>query len=229
MLELLARRPVLTANRVYAGQFSLTKQLGAPIDFLWPCTNSGNADGVAFIAVTEGGNPLWISPAFTIPAGLTVGTNLHQTLTQALGLHSLAAELREGAPPDGIRLIMSDTVALTIVSNPVLAPVGLPTVNGVVGPALVTVLRDQVVPVSWPCQNTGGGSGQARLRADSSPLLLGYPIIGSLVTIPGGGNVTLLLGLPPVGFVGIPITITLTMQDDSAVVLGTFQFVETGT
>lgn len=228
MLDFLTRRPGLTAP-ARLGQFSLTKQLGAGIDFIWPCTNSGNADGVAFIAVTEGGAPLWSSPAFTIPAGATVGTNLHQTITQSQGLHNLVAELHEGSPPVGSRLIMSDTVALTIVSNPVLAPVGLPTVNGIVGPAAIIVSRDLVVPVSWPCQNSGGGSGQVRIRADSSPLLLGYPIIGSLVTIPGGGSVTLLLGLPPVRFVGVPITITLTMQDDSGTILGTFQFVETGT
>ena len=225
MLDFLTHRAILTAPP-RLGQFSLTKELGAPIDFLWPCTNSGDADGVAFIKVTEGGVPLWDSPPFTIPPGLTVNTNLHQTITQALGLHNLIAELREGSPPTGSRVIMADTVALTVVSNPILAPDGAPTINGILGASSIGPgIRPNPYPLSWRCQNSGGGSGQARLRVVSAPLYVGGNVTGSLVPIPGFSTVNLLLSVPTFFTIGSrSYTVTLTMEDGAGAILGTWQF-----
>ena len=227
MLDYLARPVARLSTRVRHRQFSLTKQLGAPIDFLWPCTNSGNADGVAFIKVTELGLTLWDGPPFTVPPNQTVPLALHQTIDLSLGLHSLVAELHEGLPLTGSRLIASDTVALTVVSNPILTPVGQPTINGVVGPTLVSVVGGNIVPISWAVQNTGGGAGQARLQTTEGGGGVIQPVRGSLLTIPANTTMTLLLAITTSDLFAFKGTfsITLTMRDEQDVILGSWQFI----
>lgn len=216
MLDFLTHKSGLSAGRF--GQFSLTKQLGAPIDFVWPCTNSGDADGAAFIKVTEAGLTLWDGPPFTIPKGQTVSTTLHQTITQSLGLHNLIADLREGLPPLGVGALMSDTVALTVVSNPILAAVGPPTINGLVGPPAITVVKSAIVPVSWDCQNSGGGDGLSRLRVKTFTTIA----FGPLVTIPGFTTTKLLISFGPGDFGAT--SCVLTMEDSAGVILASWPF-----
>ena len=216
------RRAQLTAGRF--GQFTRTKQLGAPIDFVWPCTNGGDADGIAFIKVREPATGLiWDGPPFTIPMSQTVPANLHQTIDLSLGLHSMVPELHEGLPPDGMRLIASDTLALTIVSNPVLSAVGLPTINGVPGAISWTYFGSDIIPISWQCQNSGGGAGRARLLLEASPANIVFPILGSLVHVPGFSTVTLLLSAN-IHFSVAGTVITVTLLDEADVILGTHQF-----
>ena len=192
MLDFLTRKPLLRAGRF--GQFARTKQLGAPIDFVWPCTNSGDGDGVAFIKVLEGGLPLWVGPPFPIPIDQTVPVNLHQTIDLSLGLHNTVPQLYEGFPPDGVRLIETDTLALTVVSNPILAPVGNPQIDGQDGPTVIILVipigQTRAVSISWMCGNTGGGSGLARIRLTGSGGGSGAAFVGTLVTIPGFSNET---------------------------------------
>ena len=210
MTTLQRRRARLQGGAIRLGQFSLTKELGAPIDFVWPCTNSGDGDGVAFIKVLEGGSPLWVGPPFTVPVLGTVGLSLHQTIDISLGVHNLIAEMWEGLPPAGDRLIESDTVGLTVVSNPVLASIGPPTINGIEGATSVSVRVGIAVPVSWPCQNTGGGTGRARIRAVGQP---GIANVSNYVTIPGFSTVILLRTVSGPEVPAGPYTVLLTMED----------------
>ena len=207
------------------GQFSLTKQLGDPIDFVWPCINSGDGDGVAFIKVTEAGLTLWDGPPFPVPVGQTTPLSLHQTIALSLGLHPLVAEMREGSPPDGTRLIESDTAALTVVSNPILTAVGKPQIFGLDGPTFFLIKKGTVIPYSWPCLNSGGGSGLARLR------IVGQSInfLGTLITIPGLSTVVLLASFAALGIGGVTRTQTITMEDAAGVVLGSWTYSYTTT
>lgn len=226
MLKYLTRGARLRAGPVRHGQFSRTKELGEPIDLIWPCTNSGDGDGSAFIRVTESGLAVWEGPPFGIPALQTVPINLHQTIDLSLGLHGMIAEMHEGPPPAGVRLIASDTVALTVVSNPVLAAVGLPTIDGILAPTSIFSDRIRAIPVSWVCGNTGGGPGRARLRFVASPAAFMQGVVGTLVVIPGFFEVSLLLTLSPPILGGVGFTCVLTLEDDLAfpTILGTFQF-----
>mgnify|MGYP001583448942 CR=1 FL=1 len=227
MLDFLTRGARLSVDQVQHGQFTKTKQSGEGIDFTWPCTNSGNGDGTAFIRVTEAGLLVWSGAPFTVQPNQTVPLNLKETIDLPLGLHNLIAEAQEGFPPTGSKLIAADTLALTVVSNPILTPVGLPTIAGVLGPTLVTVLEGTTFVITWPCQNSGGGNGLARLRTVNSPLTIPSGTSSGLVTIPGFSTVTLLTAItasqPP--FLVKTSTITLTMRDDNDVVLGTHLFV----
>lgn len=200
-------------------QFSLSKDLGAPIDFVWPCTNGGTADGVAFIKVLESGMVLWDSPPFTIPKGATVATNLHQTVDLSLGVHPLVPQLWEGFPP-GERLIEGDTLALTVVSNPLLSAVGLPLINNLPAPTSFLVRRGSVIPISWPCQNSGGGSGLARLKIRGESV----SFTGTLITIPGFSTVVLLANVTAFEFAGVTRTQTVTMEDSLGRVLGSWTY-----
>lgn len=214
------RRAQLTPGRL--GQFTKTKDVGAPIDFIWPCTNVGDAEGVGFIKVLESGIAVWVGPPFPVPAKQTVGLTLHQTIDLPLGVHNMAPQMHEGFPPDGIGLIAADTLALTVVSMPVLSAVGLPSINGITGETVFVFpipagQATVAVPISWNCQNSGGGAGQARLR------LAGFlKITGTLVTIPGFSTVTLLLVFNA-SFVNFQNQI-LTMEDQTGAILGTYAF-----
>ena len=225
MLDFLTHGARLRAGPIALGQFSLTKQLGDPIDFAWPCTNSGDGDGVAFIKIVESGLALWDGPPFPVSAGQTTPLTLHQTISLPLGLRPLVAEMHEGLPPDGLGLIESDTVALTVVSNPILAPVGLPTIKGILAPSEIHLaLNLQPIPILWACQNTGGGDGLARLKTVSSPSVSGLNVTGTLVTIPGGSaGVSLLIAIDPFRMFSVE-TITLTMLDEANALLGMFSF-----
>ena len=212
------RRAQLTAGRF--GQFTRTKQVGEGIDFDWPCTNSGDGEGVAFIKVREPAIGLvWDGAPFPIPVGQTVTPNLHQTIDLPLGLRSMIPELHEGLPPNGIRLIASDTLALTVVSNPVLATVGNPKINNLDGPTFFEVKAGTVISLSWPCQNSGGGAGRARLRDGGS----GVSFLGPLITISGFSTVVL-LGSYISGSAGKFWNRTLTMEDDKGTILSTWVY-----
>ena len=209
--------------------YTLTRNLGDTISFVWPVTNVGNLQGAAFIQLTEGGAVVGTGAPFPIEPGLTVDVNFNPIVSLPTGVHILAARVMEGLGPDGIPLGSAQIITLTVVSVAVLAAVGLPTVAGQPAPSFVTVSRltSPPVPVAWPCQNSGGGTGQARLRAAIAPPAIGFPVNGSLVPIPGFSTLTLLLNLPTSGLIGDGrgYTVTLTMQDSSNVILGTFQFI----
>ena len=222
------RRAQLTPGRL--GQFAKTKDVGAPIDLIWPCTNVGDAEGVAFIKVLENGIAVWVGPPFPVPAKQTVGLNLHETIDLSLGLHNMVPQMHEGFPPDGVGLIAADTLALTVVSIPVLAAVGVPTIDGIPGATTISVISvpgsgRRPYPISWNCMNSGGGSGQARLRVVTNPQYVGSNVTGTLTTIPGLSTATLLLSVPTLFAIGdASYTVTLTMEDQTGLVLGTWIF-----
>lgn len=216
MLDFLTRKPQLSAGRF--GQLSLTKQVGAVIDFTWLCINSGDGDGTAFIQVHEPATgAVWLGAALTIPAKASVQLNLLQTIQEPVGLRSLIAEMREGIFSN--RIIASESVALSVVSFPVLTPVGLPVVNGIPGELLpagpIVVPRGSAIPIAWPCENSGGSSGEAGLQSQSGAGISGLSVNGSIATIPAHSSQTLLLALDtssPQMQVGVAYGVTLIMK-----------------
>ncbi len=210
--------------------YVLTKAQGEAISFVWPVTNVGNLAGAAFIRLTEGGVGVGTGAAFSIDPGLTVNTSFNPVVSLPSGVHILIASVVQGLPPNGVAVGSPQTITLTVVSVPNLAAVGLPTIDGVLGPTQILRSRflSSPVPVLWPCQNSGGGSGLARLRTVASDPGVSLNVTGGLVPIPGFTTLSLLLGLG-VGRVGAftPYTITLTMETDTNMVLGAFQFIIT--
>ena len=204
--------------------YTITRNQGATISCVWPVQNVGDLQGAAFIQITEGGAVVGTGAPFPIDPGQTVAVNFNPVVELAVGIHILAATVMEGLPPDGVPIGSAQIITLTVVSIPVLAPVGLPTINGIFGAPEVTVVAGTPVPVTWPCENSGGGAGQARLRATIAPFASFFPVNGSLVTIPGFDTKTLLLTLTTTLLAKQSYTVTLTMRDASNVVLGTYEF-----
>lgn len=221
MLDFLTRNPQLRAGRF--GQLSVTKQLGSNIDFIWPCINSGDGDGTAFIHVTEPATgAIWLGQAFTIPAKATVPLTLRQNnLNLPIGVHSLIAEMREGIFSN--RIIASESVTLiSVTASPVLNAVGLPVVNGIPGELLpagpLLVQGGDSILFAWPCENSGGVAGQAKLQTNQF-----QGNLGSLTTIPAYSSQTLIIAQSTIFFmVGIIYTVNLSMIDANGVTLATF-------
>lgn len=224
MPHFVTRKPQLRAGRF--AQVSLTKQVGSAIDFTWLCINTGNGDGKAFIQVHDPATSLvWLGAALTIPAKASVQLNLLQTIQEPVGLRSLVAEMREGI--FSTRIIASEQVVLNVTSFPVLTPVGLPIVNGIEGNLDVRVLKGSAIPISWPCENSGGSSGQVRLQCRSSLGINDFNFNGPVVTIPAHSSQTLLLAIgtsDPRVEVGNFYNIILSMTDINGISLGHFQF-----
>ena len=229
MLDFLTRKPQLRAGRF--GQLSVAKQIGEAIDFTWPCINNGDGDGAAFLQILEPANSSlgWVGSGFTIPAKTTVTLTLRQNnLNLPLGLHNLVAEMREGI--FSTRIIASESVELNMVSFPVLTSVGLPVIANIPGELLpagpIRVKAGSAIPIAWPCENSGAGAGQARLRALAAPLTTGdLTITGPLIEIPGASTTTLTLALGTSRLLDNFIyQVRLTMEDQNGNVLGTFSF-----
>lgn len=206
--------------------YTLTRELGDTISFVWPVTNVGNLQGAAYIELTEAGLAVGAGAPFPIDPGMTVAVNFNPVVNLPIGVHILAARVMEGLPPDGVPAGAAQLITLTVVSIPVLAALGLPTINGGLGDtAIGPGIRPNPYSITWGCQNSGSGSGRARLRVTSAPLYSGGNVTGGLVTIPGFSTVTLLLSVPTSFTVGgRTYTVTLTMEDDTGVILGTWQF-----
>ena len=207
--------------------YTLTRNQGDTISFVWPVTNVGSLSGAAFIQLSEGGAVVGTGAPFPIDPGMTANINFNPVVDLSSGVHILVAKVMEGLPPDGIAIGSAQIITLTVVSIPSLSAVGQPTINGIVGATLISVVRGNAIPISWAVRNAGGGSGQARLRTTSSPGTGGLQITGSLVTIPGNTTVTLLLALATGALIGggFNYTINLRMLDGTGVVLGTWQFI----
>ena len=224
MLDYLTGKPRLSSGRAALGQFSVTKQLGASLRLTWPCTNSGDADGVAFIKVREPSSALvWDGAPFPVPVGQTALVNLQQTVDLPLGLRSLVPELHEGLPPDGVGLIASDTLALTVVSVAILAPVGLPRINNLDGPTFFSVVgATAIIPVSWPCQNSGGAPRSAQLIVQSGG---SADAVGNFVIVPGLSTVTLLVSFSNRALLGgVRDSVVIMAASNPFEFLGQFQF-----
>jgi hypothetical protein len=206
--------------------YVLTKAQGQTISFEWPVTNVGSLAGAAFIRLTEGGVDVGTGAAFPIDPGQTAILNFNPVVSLASGVHILTATVMEGIPPTGVPVGSAQIITLTVVSVPVLAAVGNPTINGVVGASSVTLRRGTLLSVSWAVRNDGGGPGQARLKTLSAPFAVGISVTGALNTVPGFTTVTLLLGLSTSGLIGggFNYNIVVTMLDGSNVVLGTWPF-----
>ena len=205
--------------------YTLTRQLGDTIGFVWPVTNVGNLVGAAFIQLTEGGVDVGTGAPFPIDPGRTVDVGFNPVVGLPVGVHILIARVMEGLPPDGIAVGDPQIITLTVTSLPILAAVGLPTIDGILAPTEVHLRLDLgPVPILWACQNTGGGDGLARLKTVSSPSVGGLNVTGTLTIIPGGSvGVSLLIALDPFRMFSVEI-ITLTMQDETNVVLGSHTF-----
>ena len=206
--------------------YTLTRQLGDTIGFVWPVTNVGNLVGAAFIQLTEGGVDVGTGAPFPIDPGRTVDVGFNPVVGLPTGIHILMARVMEGLPPDGIAVGSAQIITLTVTSSPILAPVGLPTINGISGPISIGPgIRPNIFPISWLCQNSGGASGLARLRVVSSPSFSGGTVIGTLITVPGFSTVTLLLAVSTFWTAGSRVyTLTLTMEDEPGNILGSWQF-----
>ena len=207
--------------------YTLTRAQGQTISFIWPVKNIGSLAGAAFIQLTEAGSVVGTGAAFPIDPGETVNLNFNPVISLAAGVHILAAKVMEGLPPSGVAVGSAQIITLTVTSVAVLAPSGLPTINGIVGATQISLIRGQTASVIWPCQNSGGGAGQARLRLIFSPVTLPSGVQGALVTVPGFSTVALLLAfgtVSPFLFSSV-YTVNLAMLDDTGLVLGTYQFV----
>ena len=206
--------------------FTLVKALGDTISFVWPVRNVGNLQGAAFIRLTESGADVGTGAPFPINPGDTVDINFNPVVNLPTGVHTLAATVMEGLPPDGIPVGSAQIITLTVVSIPNLAAVGLPTIDGIVAPTSIFSDRTRAIPISWVCGNTGGLTGQARLRFVAAPAAFLAGVIGTLISIPGVSQVTLLLSVSPPLVGGIGYTCTLTMEDELVppTILGTFAF-----
>lgn len=206
--------------------YTLTRSQGDTISFVWPVQNVGELAGAAFIQLTEGGAEVGTGAAFQIDPGRTVNVNFNPVVSLAPGVHILVASIMEGLPPNGIPVGSSQIITLTVVSIPVLSAVGVPAIDGIVGATSITVVRGILVSVNWAVRNDGGAAGRARLRSVSSPLAFGISVVGGLITIPGNSTVTLLLGLGTgSGLIrGFAYNITITMEDEVSIVLGSWSF-----
>lgn len=194
--------------------YTLTRNLGATISFVWPVTNVGDLQGAAFIQITEAETVIGTGAPFPIDPGQTTAVNFNPVVNLPAGVHTLVAKVMEGLDPGGVPVGASQTITLTVVTIPVLAAVGPPTINNIVGPTTFSIKAGSVLPISWDCQNTGGGPGLARLRIE------GTPVQSMLVTIPGFSIVTLLLSYTP----GLTAILTLSMVDDTGVILAQWQY-----
>ena len=199
--------------------YTLTRNVGDTLSLVWPVQNVGELAGAAFIQITEAGVEVGTGAPFPINPGQTVAVNFNPVVELATGIHILTARVMEGLPPTGIPVGSAQLITLTVVSVPVLSAVGLPKINNLDGPTFFVVGIRSVVPISWPCQNSGGGAGQARLKVVGA----GRDDFGTLANIPGFSTVTLLFihtawSTPNV------LDYVVTMEDQAGVILGSHQF-----
>ena len=211
--------------------YTLTRSQGDTLIFGWPVTNIGEIPGAAFIRITEGGVEVGAGGAFPIDPGQTVNVGFTPVVSLPAGVHILVAQVMEGLPPDGVAVGSAQIITLTVVSVPMLAAVGEPTINGILGPTSISVVCDAVIPVTWPVQNTGGAAGLARLKSTVSPAVQGGLIkTGGLLTIPGNTTTTLFMTIGQTclslyfdeSFTG---QVQITMSDDQNVILGLWTFI----
>lgn len=203
--------------------YTLTREMGDTISFVWPVTNVGDLQGAAFIQLTEAGAEVGTGAPFPIDPGQTVNINFNPVVSLSTGVHSLVATVMEGLPPDGIPVGDPQSITLRVVSIPVLSAVGNPTINGIPGATSFTAPSgiSNFYPAAWDCQNSGGGVGRARLRV---AVAAGFIGTSPFIQIPGFSTVTLLVLFGPSTGKGA-LACTLTMEDEFGVPLGQWQFI----
>ena len=216
--------PILVPGELTVDGFAsyiLTRNLGDTISFVWPVQNVGDLAGAAFIQLTEAGAVVGTGAPFPINPGEIVDVNFNPVISLPAGVHILAATVMEGLPPDGLPVGSAQIITLTVVTVPILAAVGLPRINSLDGPTFFHVAAGSTIPISWPCQNTGGGSGRARLKVVGA---YGFNPPGAFTTIPGFTTVTLLKNISAPPSPAGPYDVILTMEDDTGVLLGEWLF-----
>ena len=207
--------------------YTLTRALGDTLSFVWPVTNVGSLAGAAFIRLTEAGAEVGSGAPFPIDPGQTVNVNFNPVVNLSPGVHILVATMMEGLPPNGVAVGSPQAITLTVVSLPVLSPVGEPSINGIVGATFVSVPGGATVPISWAVRNTGGGAGQAWMQTSQGGGGVIQGVTSSLITVPANTTRTLLLAITTSNLFAFKGTfsITLTMRDEQDVTLGSWQFI----
>ncbi|MDZ4263762.1 MAG: hypothetical protein U1B30_15705 [Pseudomonadota bacterium] len=224
------QRAILVAGRLAivgdkVSEFRAIRVPGEPITLTWPCQNVGQASGTALIIVAEGTQPIWAGPPLPVAPNQTVSLGLTHAVDLAGGVHNLTVQMFEQRPDAVLNLISTQAIVIEVVDPANLAVVGLPVINGVEGPAVLTVPLNLPLSIQWLVENTGGDTGICRLRGRASPFLSGvHSVDGPLTSIPGHDVVGLLIGMNSGAGVKT-YTITVTVEDQFAIILGTFPFI----
>lgn len=190
-VTLIAGRLVLQGDKT--SDFAAIRLAGEPVAVSWPCQNLGDGQGQAWVTISEGALDLWQGAAMPVFAGTTVNLTASGGTTLPAGVHNLVARMQS---PGGV--VGSQPLVIEVVDPAVLATVGSPIINGLVGPLVVNVVGGNPVTVQWSVQNTGGDAGSCRLRSKVDPFSYIWGVIpsdGALTEIPGDGVRNLVIGI----------------------------------